>query len=57
MAKKTVKVYPRGSFYYYQVLKEDSEYSTPHSTHIPVSKGSNIKAKVTITLAQQNFST
>ena len=42
MARKPVKVYPRGKFYYYQLLKEDGEYGTPHSTHVSVSLPVNI---------------
>ena len=38
MARKPVKVYPRGNYYYYQLLKEDGEYDTARSTSISVSR-------------------
>lgn len=34
MARKPVKIYPRGNYYYYQILKDDGTYGIQHSTHV-----------------------
>jgi integrase len=50
MARKPVKVYPRGNFYYYQLLEEDGRYGTPHSTHVSAFKPINIAEQQVITI-------
>lgn len=53
MARKPIKVYRRGNFYYYQMLDKDGQYATAHSTHVHISKPINIaEQKVIATMAK-----
>ena len=53
MAKKAFKVYPRGNFYYFQLLEEDGGYTTPHSTRIPALKPKQIAEQAVIAALAQ----